>query len=149
MLGIRRYKGASIDLWQGDQTLFACDVAVVLDPKKDVGAIESLRPGGAAGLCLSLGSGGGFGEADLSRAYADCFNLAEQEAARHIVFPELVPMGIADGSEFGLRTVKQILEQSALEHVSRITFVLADLGTYDRYQSALFVTFPEDDECLS
>ncbi len=51
MLGIRRYQGTAIDLWQGDLKKFVCDAAVVFfpsgSPKAGLPPVAGLPPGEA------------------------------------------------------------------------------------------------------
>jgi len=122
MLGIRRYRGVAIDLWQGESRLFARDVTA----QPSLASLREVDRQQRRHAAIDIGEQPG---AEVSAAAA----LAAVKAFLDEARPEAAldrAQGIAQPVAGGLR---------------RISFVLPDAARYTAFQEELFRLFPEED----
>lgn len=114
MLGIRKFMGTAIDLWQGDIACFVCDAVTVIPKNAD---------DAACGAVLSEGMAS-----------------AEESGLRHVAVVIATPVM----ARATMALTRRFLEQRGLAgSVRRITFVLADSAGYEAFQGEMFREFPE------
>ncbi len=119
MLGIRKFNGVAIDLYQGDISTFSCDSEFV---GKDGNTIKSTCESALHEVLASNG--------------------------RHLaVTPFLTARSSIDKESIGaMETVKSFLQNlKDRGGLRRVTFVLGSGEHYRSFQDALFSTFPEKD----
>ena len=119
MLGIRKFNGVAIDLFQGDITTFSCDLEFV---GKDGSTTKATCESALAGIIESSG--------------------------RHLAIALFLPARSSPDKEAkaAMETVKGFLEKEKDKRsFRRITFVLESGEFYRSFQDALFSTFPEED----
>lgn len=150
MLGIRRYCGCSIDLFQGDLATFVCDGMVSPAFQGSHGSVvvqttDSLSAPLVLHTTLPPWNEAEAGAA-LEQVVLSCLQEAEQRSLRHLAFAAL-GAGAENypaqrTAEISLGAVKRYLtERTSSKKPQRLTFVLFDPGLYDTYQKALFALF--------
>lgn len=173
MLGIRRYQGTAIDLWQGDLKKFLCDASVVFFPAGS--HVPSLPPlaGLPAGEAMILpGKDGGYPSTHLIavaysqiaeiedrsklgtvlESYANALAFAASLGVRHVAMavPQSEKLGDLYGS-LAMVALKSFLDEAAARTSSgrtpsvpkRITLVMESLPVYDCFQAQLFAAFAD------
>lgn len=123
MLGVRRFKGTQIDIWQGDITKFAADLSV---------SAPRTSPSGGAPDGLRL-------------AWLDVFIGAQKTGGRHVT----IDMKAGIPAALAMQAAKDFLETrvipSGAKTIQRITFVASTMPLYDELQESLFATFEDLD----
>ena len=123
MLGLRRYKNIQIDLWQGDITTFATDLAVAA-PEVDP-ALEA-RPA-----------------ALIEKDFRAIFAAADRGLKRHISISVLCP-GADLAGVTAFNAVKDFIDLAPPKILRRVTLVASDEKSYDILQRHLFARFPDE-----
>lgn len=119
MLGVRRFKGTQIDLWQGDITKFATDRSEYAphtgpsDPNSD----------------------------GLRSLWAALLEDAEVAGGRHLA----VAVADVDASPVIMTALKDFLNGRQTSKIKRITLVATNTPTYDMLQDSLFASFEDLD----
>lgn len=119
MLGVRRFKGTQIDLWQGDITKFATD-----------------RSENAPHASPSDPNSDGF-----RSLWAALLEKAESAGGRHLA----VAIAETAASPEIMTALKDFLNRRITSKIKRITLVAANMPTYDVLQDSLFASFEDLD----
>lgn len=123
MLGLRRYKNIQIDLWQGDVTTFAVDLAVAA-PRFDP-AVE-VRPASA-----------------IEQDFRAIFEKADQQLKRHLSV-SVLSHGADLAGVTAFNAIKDFIDATPPKVLRRVTFVASDEKSYDLLQHHLFARFPDE-----
>lgn len=138
MLGIRKHRGAQIDLHQGDPSRFACDALV---REGAVTSTSTSAPGSLPAKCL-IEVGG-----ETGKAVRDALSAADAFGARHVVIPALGLAGSTSeaSAAASLTALRAFLDSFAVtpEAVRRVTFALSTSAHYAVFGEAMARTFPE------
>lgn len=124
MLGVRRFKGTQIDLWQGDIKKFATDLS---ETSPEVSPSEPKNSDG------------------LRHAWAKLFSRVQAKGGRHLSIA--IHENVAETTL--MHAIKDFLEGRDLSQtttpIKRITLVADSMATYDKLQGALFSSFEDLD----
>jgi O-acetyl-ADP-ribose deacetylase (regulator of RNase III) len=173
VLGLRHYRGAAIDLFQGDLALFVCDAMVygVAAPSGSVasGQVTVEDPGRLPARnvfrvmvppVMDAGSSSGVGvNQGWALAYEHSLKEADRLHLRHIGFALQAAHAehvhgsqsgqagdaIKSVAEIAVQTIKTFLDATEAKDrfVKRVTLVLSTHAEYQVFQRALFSLFPE------
>jgi hypothetical protein len=120
MLGVRRFKGTQIDLWQGEIKTFATDRSESAPEPSPSG---DQHPDGLGLLWLKF------------------LNDAEAQGGRHLA----VAIADSDATLAIMNALKNFLNTRSTSKIKRITLVARDMPTYDALQDSLFASFEDLD----
>ena len=158
MLGLRKYLGTSIDLWQGEVAQFVCDALVL--PGEHFGKAASAPAGDLPAKWLIQVAkvewldGKSSEISKLMESYLACLNLTEVLGVRHVSVPvfdfvygepalEIPRKLVAETAIRATRSFIEVLRELSLP-VKRITLAALDGRSYELLQEALYREFPED-----
>lgn len=126
MLGVRRFQGTQIDLWQGDIQKFATDLCED-SPLKHMSPLETQSSDG------------------LHRSWVSLLQRLQLNGGRHLsiaITSELPLQPLMDAIKDFL-THRDPSKHSTL--IKRITLVADSMSTYDQLQDVLFASFEDLD----
>ena len=128
MLGIRRYHGCAIDVFQGDLATFVCDGLIHA-------VSQTIPHSETAQKYYSLTTD--------EHSLKDALLAPLQSDVRHLAFGPLLT-DAKKAAEVMLTTFKTFLEgRKAGQKPQRLTCVVSDADSYQIFQKALFSTFLE------
>ena len=119
MLGVRRFKGTQIDLWQGDITKFATDRSEAA-PKAGPSDANADGP---------------------RRLWVELLDKSEIQGGRHLA----IAITDATTSSTIMNALKDFLNTRSTSKIKRITLVARDMPTYDALQDSLYASFEDLD----
>ena len=120
MLGIRRYAGVAIDLWQGESRLFARDFTAKA-------ALPSLRDG------------------DRQNLRHAAIDIVDESAPEAMATVKAFLDGRAHQGGQQSAGFSGFSSFASFDGIKRISFVLPDAARYRAFQEELFRLFPEVD----
>lgn len=152
MLGLRRFRGVQIDLWQGDVTRFVGDALLMFEVENSSEIHE--RPAGpkmmvTSTISLPLPSDQAVTTDWLKLKLKQVLDMAEKRSLRHLLIPSQ-PDVLSKQPEINLlikgmfQSLRDWLKDNSNPKLGRVTFVANNPAAYNTLQEFLFSEFADE-----